>query len=135
MKAQLPADKMAPPESAWPEVHPRESCVAQPTSKPPSRAQLKRALPAAPEEMRALEKRTRNLFEWTNAMALAARGYAAAELSHLRLLARYRSSTSSSQRSRRVHSSASAASDCGSSLRMSSTLPHSSIALLMRRGL
>ena len=58
-----------------------------------------RALPAAPEEMRALEKRTRNLFEWTNAMALAARGYAAAERSHLQLLARYRNSTGSSQRS------------------------------------
>ena len=57
-----------------------------------------RALPAGPEEIRALEKRTRNLFEWTNAMALAARGYAAAELSHLQLLARYRNSTGSSQR-------------------------------------
>ena len=57
-----------------------------------------RAMPAAPEEMRALEKRTRNLFEWTNAMALAARGYAATEMSHLQLLARYRNSTGSSQR-------------------------------------
>ena len=57
-----------------------------------------RTLPAASEEMRGLEKRTRNLFEWTSAMALAARGYAAAELSHLQLLARYRNSTVSSQR-------------------------------------
>jgi hypothetical protein len=57
-----------------------------------------RARAAAPEEMRALEKRTRKLFEWVNAMALAARGYAAAELSHLQLLARYRNSAGSSQR-------------------------------------
>jgi hypothetical protein len=56
-----------------------------------------RAMPAGPEEMRALEKRTHKLFEWTNAMALAARGYAAAELSHLRLLARYRNSAGSSR--------------------------------------
>lgn len=55
-------------------------------------------MPAASEEMRALEKRTRNLFEWTTAMALAARGYAAAQLSHLELLARYRNSAGSSQR-------------------------------------
>ena len=57
-----------------------------------------RVMPAGPEELRALEKRTRNLFEWTNAMALAARGYAATEMSHLQLLARYRNSTGSSQR-------------------------------------
>jgi hypothetical protein len=57
-----------------------------------------RALPAGSEEMRALEKRTHILFQWTKAMALAARGYAAAELSHLRLLARYRNSAGSSQR-------------------------------------
>ena len=57
-----------------------------------------RALAAGPEEIRALEKRTRNLFEWTNAMALAARGYAAAELAHLQLLARYRNSTGRFQR-------------------------------------
>ena len=57
-----------------------------------------RAMPAGPEEIRALEKRTRKLFEWTNAMALAARGYAAAELAHLQLLARYRNSAGSSHR-------------------------------------
>jgi hypothetical protein len=55
-----------------------------------------RAMPAGPEEIRALEKRTRNLFEWTSAMALAARGYAAAELAHLRLLAQYRHSAGAS---------------------------------------
>jgi len=57
-----------------------------------------RALPAGSEEMHALEKRTRKLFEWTNAMALAARAYAAAELSHLQLLARYRNSAASFHR-------------------------------------
>ena len=56
-----------------------------------------RAMPGAPEEIRALQKRTRILFEWTGAMALAARGYAAAELAHLQLLARYRNCTGSSQ--------------------------------------
>ena len=55
-----------------------------------------RAMPAATDEMRALERRTRNLFEWTGAMALATRGYAAAELAHLQLLARYRHSAGSS---------------------------------------
>ena len=54
-----------------------------------------RVMPAGPEELRALEKRTRNLFEWTSVMALAARGYAAADLSHLRLLSRYRHSAGS----------------------------------------
>jgi hypothetical protein len=55
-----------------------------------------RAMPAGSEEMSALEKRTRKLFEWVSAMALAARSYAAAELSHLRLLARYRNCAGSS---------------------------------------
>ena len=42
MKAQLPTESTAPPESAWPEVHPRATRAPNPMSPPPRKANSQR---------------------------------------------------------------------------------------------
>ncbi len=50
---------------------------------------LLRSLPPGSEEVRALQVRTLDLFDWTKVMTLAAREYAVVELDRLQSVSRY----------------------------------------------